>query len=331
MTVTVAIPTLAADDALDECLSALDKQTFRDFETIVVDNSGKGAAAGCAKDGTVRVISNASNLGFGAAVNQAIRDSTSKYIVVMNDDTIPAPDFLERIVAAAEKRYEIGMAAPRILMAGTDDLDSAGMLLARDGSSKQQGHGEPASTFRCGREVLFPSGCACLYRRDMLDEIGLFDESYFLYCEDTDLGLRARWAAWECAYVPDARVEHRYSHSSGRASKLKAFYVERNRLYTVFKNFPLPMVFAASFFAMARYFWHVAALFSGKGRTAEYAAAGGSAAGLPWIVIRAHFAALAALPGLLKSRKARKRRLSSKQFAKLCSHFRISVRKVASL
>jgi len=140
MTVTVAIPTLAADDALDECLSALDKQTFRDFETIVVDNSGKGAAAGCAKDGTVRVISNASNLGFGAAVNQAIRDSTSKYIVVMNDDTIPAPDFLERIVAAAEKRYEIGMAAPRILMAGTDDLDSAGMLLARDGSSKQQGH-----------------------------------------------------------------------------------------------------------------------------------------------------------------------------------------------
>ena len=72
----------------------------------------------------------------------------------------------------------------------------------------------------------------------MLDEIGLFDESFFLYCEDTDLGLRARWAGWECGYVPGAVVEHRYSHSAGRASPLKAYYVERNRLYTVIKNFP---------------------------------------------------------------------------------------------
>ncbi len=329
MLCTVAIPTLAADDALAECLAALQNQTLTDFETIVIDNSGGEATAKYCP--SVKVISNSANLGFGYAVNQAIRESAGKYVVVLNDDTVPAPDFLERLVSAAEKRYEIGMAAPKIVLAGRDQIDSTGMLLARDGSSKQRGHGDPITSFATKGEILFPSGCACLYRRDMLDEIGLFDEAYFLYCEDTDLGLRARWAAWECAYVPDAQVEHRYSHSAGRASKLKAYYVERNRLFTVVKNFPPSMLMAASLLAVARYFWHLAAMFSGKGKTAEYRAEGGSAAALPWIVVRAHVAAFRALPRLLRERKAKKRRLSSKQFAKLCSHFRISVRKVASL
>jgi GT2 family glycosyltransferase len=87
----------------------------------------------------------------------------------------------------------------------------------------------------------------------MLEEIGLFDESFFLYCEDTDLGLRARWAGWECLYVPDAVIEHRYSHSSGKASALKAFYVERNRLFVIFKNFPLLDLLLVPFYAMSRY------------------------------------------------------------------------------
>ena len=72
----------------------------------------------------------------------------------------------------------------------------------------------------------------------MLEEIGGFDDDFFLYCEDTDLGLRARWAGWKCLYVPEAVVEHHYSHSAGRASPLKAYYVERNRLFVLVKNFP---------------------------------------------------------------------------------------------
>ncbi len=331
MIATIAIPTLAADDALADCLAALSRQTLTDFEIIVVDNSaGEDTAKYCAPP-RVRVISNGENFGFGFAINQAIRASSSNYVIVLNDDTVPAPDFIENLIAAAEARYEIGMAAPKIILAGRDAIDSAGMLLAPDGSSKQRGHAEPASALASPTEVLFPSGCACLYRRAMLDEIGLFDESFFLYCEDTELGLRARWAAWECVYVPSAKVEHRYSHSAGSASKRKAYYVERNRLYTVFKLFPLSMLLPAPFFAIARYFWHLAAMLQGKGKTAEYRAAGGSSASLPWIVLRAHAAAIAALPRLMRDRKNIKRRLSAIQFAKLCSHFRISVRKVASL
>ena len=101
--------------------------------------------------------------------------------------------------------------------------------------------------FSAQEEVLLPSGSAALYRRAMLDEIGGFDEDFFLYCEDTDLGLRARWAGWKCLYVPRAVVDHHYSHSAGRASPLKAYYVERNRLFVVAKNFPAANLLAAPF------------------------------------------------------------------------------------
>ena len=113
---------------------------------------------------------------------------------------------LEALVAAAELRYEIGMCAPQVRLSGEDRLDSVGMLLCRDGNSKQRGHLDPPSKFARRQQVLLPSGSAALYRRDMLDEIGLFDERFFLYCEETDLGLRARWKLWECVYVPEAVV-----------------------------------------------------------------------------------------------------------------------------
>ncbi len=122
--------------------------------------------------------------------------------------------------------------------------------------SKQRGHGRPPEDFPVAEETLFPSGSAALYRRAMLEEIGGFDDSFFLYCEDTDLGLRARWAGWKCLYVPEAVVEHHYSHSAGGASPLKAYYVERNRLFVLAKNFPARMLLAAPFVTLARYLWH---------------------------------------------------------------------------
>ena len=152
------------------------------------------------------------------------------------------------------------------------------MLIAADGSSKQRGHGQAAGDSRFDGDALFPSGSAALYRREMLDQIGAFDESFFLYCEDIDLGLRARWAGWECRYVAGAVVEHRYSHSAGRASALKAYYVERNRLYTVIKNFPCARCWRAPWAALARYFWHLISMLTGRGKAAEFRDGGQSRA-----------------------------------------------------
>ena len=327
-TVTVIVPTLAADETLAECLASLDRQTFSDFDVIVVDNSARKVVQ--PRD-RVRVIANESNVGFGAAFNQAFRASTSTFLAVLNDDAIAQPRWLEALLTAVEARPDVGMCASQVRLAGDGRLDSAGMLLCRDGSSKQRGHRESPESFSRRQEVLLPSGSAAFYRREMLDEIGLFDEAFFLYCEDTDLGLRARWAAWECLYVPDAVVEHRYSHSAGQASALKAYYVERNRLFLTVKNFPLADLLLVPLFSAARYFWHVVFAIQGRGKAAEFSRAGNSAKQLPLYVFRAYGQLVAHLPYLWKQRRSLKRRFTSKQFRRLIHRFSISPRQVAAL
>ena len=234
--------------------------------------------------------------------------------------------------AAMEPRPDVGMCASQVRLASDGRLDSAGMLLCLDGSSKQRGHLEPPASYARKEEALLPSGSAALYRREMLEEIGLFDESFFLYCEDTDLGLRARWAGWECLYVPDAVVEHRYSHSSGKASALKAYYVERNRLFVIFKNFPLLDLLLVPFYAMSRYFWHfIYASAAGAARLPSSGARAAAALRLPWYVLRGHFELLARFPEVWRQRRRMKRRLTAKQFRRLIRRYSISPRQVAAL
>lgn len=324
------MPTLAAGEVLDECLRALESQTVDDFEVVVIDNSGAGLVK--ASNPRVRVIANDRNLGFGAAVNQAFRASAAPYLAALNDDAVADPRWLQALLTDAETNPRSGMFASEVRLAGTGRLDSAGMLIASDGSSKQRAHDAPVSSTNT-TDALFPSGSAALYRRSMLDQIGLFDESFFLYCEDTDLGLRARWAGWECRYVPDAVVEHRYSHSAGRASPLKAYLVERNRLYTIIRNFPAGMLCAAPFASIARYMWHVIAMIAGRGKAGEYRQSGYSAMWLPFLVIRAHLAAIFRLPVLIAARRRIKasRRISSAEFRILLRRHSITVRQVAAL
>ena len=211
-------------------------------------------------------------------------------------------------------------------------LDSAGMLIAADASSKQRGHGEPPSSYDQPADVLLPSGSAALYRRAMLDQIGGFAEEFFLYCEDTDLGLRGRWAGWECRYAPGAIVEHRYSHTSGRVSALKAYLVERNRLFMAVRNLPLLNLLAVPAASAVRYAWHFWYLLAGRGAAAEFAG-GGSAWRLPWYVLRAWASLLLRLPRLLAERRAIRRSasLTASEFRRLLRRHSISLRQVASL
>ncbi len=324
------MPTLAAGEVLEACLRALESQTVDEFEVVVIDNSGTGRVQACNPQAfpRMRVISNSRNVGFGAAVNQAFRASTAPYLATLNDDAVADPRWLEGLLADAEAHPRTGMFASEVRLAGTGELDSAGMSIASDGSSKQA-----SPTPLANAEALLPSGSAALYRRAMLDEIGLFDESFFLYCEDTDLGLRAQWAGWGCRYVPGAVVDHLYSHSAGRASPLKAYYVERNRLYTIVKNFPAGMLLVAPFASIARYFWHFTALLTGHGKAAEYRQEGHSTLMLPWLVIRAHIAALFRLPALLTARQSIRasRRITPDEFRALLERHLITLRQVASL
>jgi GT2 family glycosyltransferase len=328
--VTVVVPTLAAGDALAECLRSLETQTYRDFDVIVVDNSASRLVTHSSD--RVRVIANERNVGFGAAINQGYRASSAPYLAVLNDDAVADTNWLARLVKTAEASAKAGMFASEVRLSESGNLDSAGMLIAADGSSRQRGHGEAPELYATQTDALFPSGSAALYRRKMLEEIGAFDESFFLYCEDTDLGLRARWAGWQCQYVPGAVVRHRYSHSAGRASLLKAYFVERNRLCTVFKNFPFSMLMRVPFASTTRYFWHLVSMIEGKGKAAEFRDAA-HPAWLPFLVLRAHGAALIRLPRLLRERRRilSTAKLTSKEFRDLLDRHAITVRKVASL
>jgi GT2 family glycosyltransferase len=332
--VTVVVPTLAGDPRLLECLASLEAQTLPDVQVVVVDNSGTGAIhrLGAARF-RFRLIENRANVGFGAAVNQGWRLAPSEFCAVLNDDAIADAGWLESLVGALEQRPGAGMAASRIVAPDGKALDSAGMLIARDGSSKQRGHGESPERYAAGEDVLLPSGCAALYRRSMLEQTGLFEEEFFLYCEDTDLGLRGRWAGWGCVYVPEARVVHAYSQSSGAASEKKAWFVERNRLRLCVRCLPLPWLAASPFWSVARYAWHLVAMAQGHGKAAEFRESGGAGWRLPWLVLKAHWELLTALPRLLRQRAAiaRTRRIEAGEFAALLRAHSISLRSIASL
>jgi GT2 family glycosyltransferase len=147
------------------------------------------------------------------------------------------------------------------------------------------------------------------------------------------LGLRGRWAGWNCLYVPTAIVDHAYSQSSGAASARKAWFVERNRLRLAVRCLPLSCLLMAPFYALVRYFWHAAGLFTGQGKAAEFLTAGGSGRQLPWLVVKAHLDLLRSLPELLRQRAqiARTRRISTAEFKKALKRHAITVREVAAL
>ena len=301
---------------------------------IVVDNSGKGLVRPNAAPGReIRVIEPRANVGFGAAVNLAFRHSRAPYLATLNDDAIAHPDWLGALVSAIGAHPDAGMCASQVRMFGKNCLDSAGMLICGDATGKQRGHMAPPDAFSQPDEVLFPSGSAALYRRTMLEETGLFDEDFFLYCEDTDLGLRARWAGWKCLYVPGAVVEHHYSHSAGRASPLKAYYVERNRLRVVVKNFPATAILAAPFFSLARYWWHAFFILRSQGSAARFREDGNSGIKMVFYVLRAHCALLVNLRSLLRKRRQIRRsaRISPAAFRTMLKSHSISPRQVAEL
>jgi GT2 family glycosyltransferase len=334
----VAIASLKGGVLLSQCLDALERQTDQDFEIIVVDNSGSGLverelSSRVKVRSSLRVHSSESNLGFAAAMNLAWGISEARYLATLNDDAEPHPGWLAALRREMESSTSIGMCASQVRLKGTRLLDSAGMLMGLDGTSKQRGHRAPVDAFPLRETVLFPSASAALYRREMLEDIGLFDADFFLYCEDTDLGLRARWNGWECAYIPDAIVEHYYSQSSSAASPLKAWHIERNRLWVAAKNFPLPMLLMVPLHSAVRYFWHLIYLLQNCGTAAQFRGEGHGAAMLIGIVLRAHWSLVTNFGELLRKRRAIQKGalLTGRQFASVVKRNSISGREIAKL
>src|SRR5436305_11469271 len=168
--VTVAIPTLAADSNLIRCIRSLEAQTWRDYAVVVVDNSGQRLARQRLGNPTnIEIIENDQNRGFGTAINQVYSRSMSPFLAALNDDAFVSPHWLSSLLDVIESRPDVGMCASQVSLLG-GQIDSSGVLICGDGSSKQRGHLRLPEQYRCPEEVLLPSGSAALYRRAMLDE-----------------------------------------------------------------------------------------------------------------------------------------------------------------
>ncbi len=305
--VSVVVVNWNGERYLAPCLESLVRQTYPRLEIVVVDNgSTDGSLALLRRDwaARVRLVEHPANLGFAGGSNSGIRAAEGEYVALLNNDAVADPGWVGALVSAAESDPAIGMCASRIYVQDRPGvLDSAGLLISRDGVGRGRGRLEPdGAEFARDEDALVPSGCAALYRRAMLDRIGLFDEDFFAYCEDSDLGLRARLAGWRCRYAPSAIVHHRYSGSAGAYSTFKAFHVERNRIWVVVKNFPPALIAASVPWTLARYLVQAYGALRGRG------AAGRLADGVPpWalaaVVVRAWAAALARMPEMWRRRR----------------------------
>lgn len=319
---------------LRECLESLAAQTFRDFETIVVDNGSDDGSLAMVDAAlpAARVLSLGENTGFARGNNEGLEVASGDLVVTLNNDARLAAECLAELVAAADRHPSAGMLAPKTLIS-TDPtrIDSAGLLIYADGVYRPRGWQEPdGPAFEREEEVVFPCASAAVYRRAMLDEVGWFDEDYFLYLEDADLGMRGRLAGWGCMYVPRAVAYHLKSSTAGKHSKVKAYHVERNRVFNLLKHAPLPIILLSPAFTIYRYGLQAFAALTKRG------ASGGfvrdySHRELLGILARAYRDAFRALPAMWRKRRtiAAQRRIPRSQIYCLFIRYRLPARDLA--
>lgn len=215
-----------------ECLDSVFEMDYPAIDVIVVDNGSADGSVERIRQSfpQVRQLANAQNLGFAAAANQGIDLALARgydYILLLNNDTVAAPDMMERLVAAGEQQRQFGILSPRILY--FDQPDRTWQLASRWHTWLPM----PVDIRQTDDTLLeadFVTGCGMLLRRALLQRVGKFDTRYFMYGEDVDLCARARRAGWRVAVVPEARLWHKVSASASKASAEMHYWRTRNRL-----------------------------------------------------------------------------------------------------
>ena len=244
--VSVIVSTYNGLRYLVPCLHALQEQTFREFRSIVVDDGSNDGTCDIVRRNfpSVGIVRFPRNGGLARAHNAAIAASDAEYVVLLNNDTEPEPQWLERLVAAADARPDAWAVACKLrLWDRRDVLHAAGDGFGTDGIPRNLGVWErDDGRWNDGRWVWGPQGGAVLYRCAALralssDPAGTpFDTSFFMYCEDVDLNWRARLSGYPTAFAPDAIVYHHLSATGG--GRLAAYYVGRNTLAVLVKDVP---------------------------------------------------------------------------------------------
>ena len=320
-------------ELLRECLRSLAEQRGVTFETIVVDNGSSDGSADLAESGFgAKVIRNQENRGFCAANNQGIEAARGEFVALLNNDAEAEPDWLSELARACGSRSDVGMAASKVLVwEDPRRIDKAGHLIFPDGQNRGRGTGAlDEGQFDREEEVLWPDGCAAMYRRRMLEEIGGFDEDFFAYGDDAELGLRARIAGWKCVYAPRAVVRHHRGATLGKDSMRRLQLIERNRVLLAVKLFPWSLLWLNPLYFAARLAAGAAMAGRGEGDTVHFPGFVGKLR-----IVRAlasgDWQALQMLPRMLRRRAevARIRRLAPNEVRRLILDHRLKLKEVA--
>jgi len=330
--ISVVVVNWNRKNLLRACLESLRAQIGVEFETIVVDNGSTDGSPAVAEEFGAKLIRNAENRGFCAANNQGIAAARGEFVALLNNDAEAEPGWLAALVRACSKSPEVGMAASKVLVwEDPGRIDKVGHLIFPDGQNRGRGAGAiDRGQFDREEEVLWPDGCAALYRKSMLDAIGGFDEDFFAYGDDAELGLRARIAGWRCVYAPDAVVRHHRGSTMGKGSAARLELIERNRVLLALKLFPWSLLWLNPLFFAVRLAAGAAMAGRGAGDTAHFPGLRGKLA-MAGALVRGDWRALWMAPRILRKRReiAALRKLSARELRRLLWSNRLGLREVA--
>lgn len=242
--ISIIIPHLNGRHHLDDCLQSLRRQTWRDFEALLVDNgSTDGTQAYVAENyPEVRLVQLPENRGFTGACNAGWQAAQGEIIILLNNDTEADPRWLAEVMAAFDRHPRAGSIASKMLLFDRrDHLHTAGDFYRMDGIPGNRGVWQ-ADMGQFDQEEMVFSACggSSAYRRALLDQIGFLDDDFFFSCEDVDVGWRANLAGWEVWYAPTAVIYHKLKATGGAVTG--SYYDGRNFLYLIWKNYPASLL-----------------------------------------------------------------------------------------
>ena len=225
---------------LENCLTSLNKTTYRNYDVILVDNASQDDSVNFVKKNFpyVKVIENPGNLGFAKGYNVCLKKIKTEYVVLLGNDTTVDPKWLEELIRIADSDPQIGICGGKILM-----LDNPRIINSAGGECDISGFAPDRGIYEIDRgqyekieEVFHVCGADMCVRREILDDIGFFDPQFFMYAEDTDLCWRARICGYKVVYVPRSIIYHKFGGIGGKANPKRRYLSSRNMLRAILKN-----------------------------------------------------------------------------------------------
>jgi len=328
--VSVVIVNWNGMETLPACLQGLRQQEFAPHEVIVVDNGSVDGSieflSHCDMD-NLKVIRLPENRGFSGGNNAAWSEISGDIVALLNNDAVAQPGWISNAIRHFQNDG-LGMVASKIVRIDAPDvLDKAGHLIFPDGLNRGRGTGKPAEAFNRFEEALWPDGCAAFYRKTMLERIGFFDDDFYLYGEDADLGFRARWAGFGCVYDPECLVHHHHSASLGKFSPQKVYFIERNRIWVLVKNFPLSWILVSPIYTLGRFLMNGLSIFSGRGSAAGFKQENG-AWSLLKALLKASWDGVIGIPRMWRKRRRIPKEMTTRQMKQLLKTYRIGFREI---